>query len=44
MSFYGSCDYGGEPYDYEDTPNYWSARDMERMIIEEEKERRLENV
>jgi len=31
--------YGGEYYDYED--RYWSERDMEKMILEEERERRL---
>lgn len=27
-------------YDYEDTPRYWTERDMERMIIEAEREER----
>jgi hypothetical protein len=26
-------------YDYEDTPRYWAQREMEQMIIEEERER-----
>ena len=30
----------GEPYDYEDTPRYWAERDMERQIIENEREER----
>ena len=30
----------GEPYDYEDTPRYWTERDIERMIIENEIEER----
>lgn len=38
MSF--NHEYGGEPYDYEDTPNYWTQRDMELMIMQEEQERR----
>lgn len=33
-------EYGGEPYDVEDTPRYWTEREMERMIVEEERERR----
>lgn len=27
-------------YDYEDTPRYWTERDMERMILEAEREER----
>ena len=30
----------GVDYDYEDTPRYWTERDMERMIIEAEREER----
>lgn len=30
----------GEPYDYVDTPQYWAERDMERQIIENEREER----
>lgn len=33
MSFYVD-------YDYEDTPRYWAERDIERMIIESEREER----
>lgn len=30
----------GVDYDYEDTPRYWAERDMEKMIIENEREER----
>ena len=36
-------EYGGEPYDYEDTPRYWMERDLEQKIIDEEIENYVRN-
>lgn len=37
---YNNSDYGGEPYDFQDTQAGWQQRDMELMIMEAERERK----
>ena len=37
---YSNSDYGGEYYDFQDTQSGWTERDMELMIMEEERDRR----